>query len=63
VFTVHDVQGREVRRFDLEDVAPGPLSFQWDGLAQDGTRAAPGVYFGRLTLGSKNAVTRLVVLR
>jgi hypothetical protein len=60
--TVFDAQGRLVRGLDLGVQNPGPVSLRWDGNRGDGRRAAAGVYFARLQLGSQALTTRLVLL-
>lgn len=55
---VYDVRGRLVRQLD---VGPGRQLAVWDGLRRDGSRAAAGVYFLRLS-GAASPTTRRVVL-
>ncbi len=59
---VYDVRGRLVRTQDLGVQNPGPISFRWDGLRNDGRPAPAGAYFGHLTMGSQTTSHRLVVL-
>ena len=42
---VYDQAGQLVRRLELGSQAAGSVSFQWDGLQDDGQFAAPGTYF------------------
>jgi hypothetical protein len=56
-----DVRGRLVRTLVDQDAAPGTFTAIWDGRAEDGARAARGVYFARLTAGNQRA-ERTVVL-
>jgi len=62
LFRVFDSRGRLVRRRDVGFLAPGQLQLRWDGLLDDGRRAPAGVYFARLTLGTRSFSSRLVVL-
>ena len=45
VVNVYDQAGQVVRRLELGAQTSGPVAFQWDGLKNDGTFAAPGAYF------------------
>jgi flagellar basal-body rod modification protein FlgD len=45
VVNVRDQSGQIVRRLELGSQAAGAVDFQWDGLKNDGTFAAPGTYF------------------
>jgi len=45
VVNVYDQAGQVVRRLELGSQAAGPVSFQWDGLKNDGQFASPGNYF------------------
>jgi len=62
-FEVHDLQGRLVRHLDFGSLAPGTITFTWDGRAADGSHAAAGVYFARFTAGQTHTTARLVLLR
>jgi len=42
---VYDQAGQLVRRVELGSQAAGSVSFQWDGLKDDGQFASPGTYF------------------
>ena len=42
--TIFDSAGETVRRLPLGSQAAGDVAFQWDGLRDDGTYAAPGTY-------------------
>ncbi len=42
---VYDQAGQIIRRIELGSQAAGPVSFQWDGIGDDGQFAAPGTYF------------------
>jgi|GEM_PF-2394046 len=63
VLSLHDLQGRQVRGMNFGTLLPGPIAFTWDGRADDGTRAASGIYFAQLSLGPTQTVVRLVLLR
>lgn len=43
--TIHAANGETIRRLSLGSQPAGSAQFQWDGLKEDGTRAAPGSYF------------------
>jgi flagellar basal-body rod modification protein FlgD len=43
--TIHNASGETIRRLQLGSQPAGNAQFQWDGLKDDGTRAAPGSYF------------------
>ena len=45
VVNVYDQAGQVVRRLELGSQAAGPVTFQWDGLKNDGQFASPGNYF------------------
>lgn len=45
VVNIYDQAGQVVRRLELGAQSSGPVDFQWDGLKNDGTFAAPGAYF------------------
>lgn len=45
VVNVYDQAGQVVRRLELGSQAAGSVSFQWDGLKDDGQFAEPGTYF------------------
>src|SRR5262249_40519374 len=57
------VDGRLVRHVPPATFAPGPHSFEWDGLDDDGRAAAPGVYFARVHTPDGDITTRLARLR
>lgn len=44
VLSIKDASGIEVRQIQLDDVEAGSQNFVWDGTANDGSRAADGVY-------------------
>jgi len=44
VLSIKDAAGLEVKQIQLDDVAAGSQNFVWDGTANDGSRAADGVY-------------------
>jgi PKD repeat protein len=60
---VYDVAGRLVRTLVNAPMAAGPHSVEWDGRAEDGSRAASGVYFCRLSTPSGTASSRMVMVR
>lgn len=44
VLSIKDASGLQVKQIQLDDVAAGSQNFVWDGTANDGSRAADGVY-------------------
>jgi hypothetical protein len=52
---VYDVAGRRVRVFGEGTYPPGRHTVIWDGTADDGRPAAPGVYFARLFVAGRPA--------
>jgi hypothetical protein len=63
VLTVIDVAGRSVWRQRLAGAVPGAHSVTWDGRTLAGRQAAAGVYFVRLSAGTRVRAARLVLLR
>jgi len=60
---VFGVDGRRVAVLLDRTLPAGHHFLAWDGRASAGGRAAPGVYFLRLTSGGREAVRRLVLIR
>jgi hypothetical protein len=60
--SIHDIQGRLVRRIWQGAVMPGTWSFSWDGKRDDGTRATPGLYFYRVMRPGHVTSRRVVLL-
>ncbi|TPW03580.1 MAG: hypothetical protein FD129_3021 [bacterium] len=59
---IFDLSGREIG--NVSRVVPaGPAELAWNGLTTSGGNAASGVYWGRLTLGGKSALARIVRTR
>jgi hypothetical protein len=46
--TIVDATGRRVRDLGEHAVPAGPVSFRWDGRAEDGQRVSAGVYFAQV---------------
>ncbi|HQZ03248.1 MAG TPA: flagellar hook assembly protein FlgD [Thauera sp.] len=44
VLSIKDASGLEVKQIQIDDVDAGSQNFIWDGTANDGARAADGVY-------------------
>jgi flagellar hook assembly protein FlgD len=59
---VLDVTGRRVRNIDLGRQAAGWHDVRWEGDAEGGGRAAPGVYFVRLITDEARMNQRVVLL-
>ena len=60
--TVFTVDGRVVRRFEVEPGVRGENSLVWDGTDGDGRPVASGVYLYRLRAGSRTEAQRMLVL-
>jgi hypothetical protein len=61
--TVHDVSGRRVRRLSEGTVPAGTTTLRWDGRNDAGHPVPGGVYFWRVTDGSRTLVRKGVRLR
>ena len=59
---IYDAQGRLVRQVLDEDLRSGNYRVRWDGLDDRNQRTGAGIYFGRLEVGDRTAVTRLILL-
>ncbi len=58
---VLDTQGRSVARLVDRIESSGPHSAVWDGRTHTGARAAPGLYFIRLSSGGREVVRKAVL--
>lgn len=58
--TLHDVAGRQVRRFERPAPASGAYALAWDGRDDAGRSVPPGIYFARARVGAAVAVRKLV---
>lgn len=59
--TIHDAQGRKLRRYEQAQVDPGAWAVVWDGKSDEGTRCAAGIYFYRLDVdGRQEAEGRVI---
>ncbi len=61
--TVYDILGRKIRTLLDAEQIPGRYRLQWDGLADDGTAAASGIYLYRLQVGTFSETRRLTLLK
>jgi hypothetical protein len=62
--SVHDVQGRMIRRVPVPALSQGIHSIAWDGRDEYGEQATAGVYFLNLVLDSRRAGRgRVIVAR
>ena len=59
---IYDAQGRLVRELLNDDLRGGNYRARWDGHDNRGVPTGNGIYFGRLSVGNKTAVTRLLLL-
>jgi flagellar hook assembly protein FlgD len=57
------VDGRRVRNVPPTLFAPGPHSYEWDGLDDAGRAAAPGIYFAVVHTPDGDITTRLARLK
>ncbi|MEO6461830.1 MAG: FlgD immunoglobulin-like domain containing protein, partial [Candidatus Eisenbacteria bacterium] len=60
--TVHDASGRRVATVEQGAREAGGHEARWDGRDEAGGRAAPGIYFGRLSGADGSRVSKIVVL-
>ncbi len=60
--TIHDLQGRVVRRLAERALIPGRRDFVWDGLTDDGRPVKSGLYFYRATLDRGPAGSGTIVM-
>jgi len=60
---IHDVLGRRLRTWKWTDLPAGEHHVEWDGVADDGHRVAPGVLFYRLTVAGSSLTRKLQHLR
>jgi hypothetical protein len=60
---IHDVGGRLVRRLWESTDAAGGHEVAWDGRNAEGSAAAPGTYFVRLTAGAQSVTSRVTLRR
>lgn len=59
---VFDVAGKKVRTL-AHAREPGDGRVYWDGLADDGRRVGPGVYFAQIRVGGRIESVRMVLLK
>jgi flagellar hook assembly protein FlgD len=62
VLEIFDIRGRLVRRLAGGHEAAGRVTMVWDGMAQDGRRAAAGAYVYRIRHAGEVGTGRLVLL-
>ncbi|MBU8921419.1 MAG: T9SS type A sorting domain-containing protein, partial [Bacteroidales bacterium] len=60
---IYDAAGRLVREVIDGDIPAGHYNENWDGLSTDGSRAASGVYFYRLSTKSFTETKKMILLR
>ena len=61
--SLHDVSGREMKRFVEGPRSLGSYAVRWDGRGENGELLGTGTYFYRVHAGSVTEVGRLTVLR
>ena len=59
---IHDVAGRLVHTIEPRMLPAGPHRIAWDGLAADGVRLAPGIFFVTLETGTGRVHAKAVRL-
>ncbi|MEO6463575.1 MAG: FlgD immunoglobulin-like domain containing protein [Candidatus Eisenbacteria bacterium] len=60
--TIHDASGRRVATVESGVREAGVHQARWDSRDESGRRAAPGIYFGRLSGADGSRVSKVVVL-
>jgi hypothetical protein len=60
---IFDVAGHKVVTLVDEPLDAGPHSVNWDGMTDDGERAASGVYFYQLMAGEEKTTRKMVLLK
>lgn len=60
---IYDTAGREVRNLDRRGLSAGDHAVEWDGLDDQGRRAASGVYFVRMQADGVEQGLRAVLLK
>jgi len=60
---IYNLQGRLVRQLVSESLPAGEHDVLWDGRADDGARAASGVYFARMIAGEELATTKVMMVK
>lgn len=60
---IYDVQGRIVRTLQHGSLPAGVQMLRWDGMTQDGSKAAAGVYWLRVNAAGTTKSSKLVVIR
>jgi len=61
--TVHSVDGKLIRRFNVEQLNPGSHTYSWRGIDDSGKPVASGVYFYRLTVEGQSIVRQMVLVK
>jgi flagellar hook assembly protein FlgD len=60
---VYDISGRLVRTLLDRDVGQGSHEREWDGRDDAGVEVASGVYFVRLSVGTRRFTQRAILIR
>jgi flagellar hook assembly protein FlgD len=63
VLTVHDIQGRVVKRLINGILSPGNYRTRWDGCNAQGESVSSGIFFYHLQVGSHLKSGKMVLLR
>ena len=61
--TVHSVDGKLIRRFDVGQLNPGSHAYSWRGNDDSGRLVASGVYFYRLTVRGQAILGQMVLVK
>ena len=60
---VYDVTGRLVTKLSSGTLYPGRHTIDWNGMDLGGSRVPAGIYFCRLSIGDREATTKVVLAR
>ncbi len=60
---IYDILGRKVRHLADRYYVPGTYTVMWDGLNQDGSRCACGVYLYRINTAGRSITKKMTILR
>jgi flagellar hook assembly protein FlgD len=60
---IYDVLGRRVRTLADRPFQAGRHAMRWDGRNAAGQPVASGIYLGRLEVGDRHHIQRLVLVR
>lgn len=61
--TVHSVDGKLIRRFNVGQLNQGPHNYRWRGCDDSGKPVASGVYFYRLAVQGQSIMGKMVLIK